>query len=88
MLRRDEILTIPELAELLKIADRTVYALAQRHELPAFKVGGQWRFSRAAIDLWIEERTRAHQDAGGAPERSGGDGAALDSRAKARERRR
>lgn len=54
----DEILTLPEVAGLLKIADKTVYALAQRAEIPAFKVGGQWRFSRAAINSWIEARTR------------------------------
>ncbi len=54
---QDEILTIPEVAELLKIAQKTVYVLAQRRQLPAFKVGGQWRFSRTAIDEWIESRT-------------------------------
>ena len=54
----DEILTIPEVAELLKIAEKTVYALAQRRELPGFKVGGQWRFSRAAINDWIDARSR------------------------------
>ena len=53
----DEILTISEVAELLKVADKTVYGLAQRSELPAFKVGGQWRFSRSAIDSWIAEQT-------------------------------
>lgn len=66
----DEILTIPEVAELLKIAEKTVYALAQRRDLPGFKVGGQWRFSRAAINDWIETRTRAG-DAG--PASNGGD---------------
>jgi excisionase family DNA binding protein len=55
----DEILTIPEVGELLKIAEKTVYALAQRRELPAFKVGGQWRFSRSAINEWIEAQTRS-----------------------------
>jgi excisionase family DNA binding protein len=54
----DELLTIPEVAELLKVAEKTVYALAQRRELPGFKVGGQWRFSRAAINDWIDSRTR------------------------------
>ncbi|MGK5084112.1 helix-turn-helix domain-containing protein [Bdellovibrionota bacterium FG-1] len=53
----DEILTLPEVAELLRIAEKTVYSLAQKAELPAFKVGGQWRFSRAAIDSWIQGRT-------------------------------
>jgi excisionase family DNA binding protein len=42
----DDILTIPEVAELLRIAEKTVYTLAQRGEIPAFKLGGQWRFSR------------------------------------------
>ena len=55
----DEILTIPEMAELLKVAEKTVYALAQRREVPGFKVGGQWRFSRAAINEWIEARTHS-----------------------------
>ena len=54
----DDILTIPEVASLLRIAEKTVYTLAQRAEIPAFKVGGQWRFSRGAIQAWIEERTR------------------------------
>jgi excisionase family DNA binding protein len=55
----DEVLTISEMAALLKIAERTVYSLAQRGEIPGFKVGGQWRFSRAAIDNWIEVSSRA-----------------------------
>ena len=37
----DEILTLPEVAQLLKVAERTVYTMAQKGELPAFKVGGQ-----------------------------------------------
>jgi excisionase family DNA binding protein len=78
----DEILTISELADLLKIAQKTVYALSQRREIPAFKVGGQWRFSRAAIDAWIEMRTRASMEPGGAP------GAPRAKRASPRGRRR
>ncbi|CAH0356373.1 hypothetical protein SPH9361_04038 [Sphingobium sp. CECT 9361] len=52
----DEILTLPEMALLLKVAEKTVYTMAQKNELPAFKVGGQWRFQRADIDRWIEEK--------------------------------
>ena len=59
----DDILTIPEVAELLRVAEKTVYTLAQRGEIPAFKVGGQWRFSRGAIQVWIDKRTRAGQPA-------------------------
>lgn len=50
----DEILTLPEVAVLLKVAEKTVYTMAQRAELPAFKVRGQWRFKRVDLDSWIE----------------------------------
>jgi excisionase family DNA binding protein len=52
----DEILTLPEVAALLKVAEKTVYTMAQRGEIPAFKVRGQWRFKRVDIDAWIEKQ--------------------------------
>ncbi|TVQ87802.1 MAG: DNA-binding protein [Chromatiaceae bacterium] len=48
-----EILTIKEVAEYLKVTERTIYRLAGAKKIPAFKVGGTWRFSRADIDEWI-----------------------------------
>jgi len=56
----DEILTLPEVADLLKVADKTVYTMAQKSQLPAFKVRGQWRFKREDIDAWIEQQKLAH----------------------------
>jgi len=52
----DEILTVVEVATLLKVADKTVYTMAQQREIPAFKVRGQWRFRRVDIDEWIEKQ--------------------------------
>ena len=52
----DEILTIKDVATLLKIGEKTVYTMAQGGELPVFKVRGQWRFSRKDIDAWIERQ--------------------------------
>lgn len=49
----DEILTIRELAALLKVGEKTAYTMAQRGELPGFKVRDQWRFRRADIDAWV-----------------------------------
>lgn len=57
----DEILTVQEVAALLKVADKTVYTMAQRGEMPAFKVRGQWRFRRADIDAWIQTQTAARR---------------------------
>jgi excisionase family DNA binding protein len=52
----DEILTLVEVAQLLKVGEKTVYTMAQKRELPAFKVRGQWRFKRDDIDTWIERQ--------------------------------
>jgi excisionase family DNA binding protein len=60
----DEILTLPEVAQLLKVAEKTVYTMAQRREIPAFKVRGQWRFRRLDLDQWIEQQKKASRDEG------------------------
>ncbi|MBI3184661.1 MAG: helix-turn-helix domain-containing protein [Myxococcales bacterium] len=67
----DEILTLPEVAQLLKVAEKTVYTMAQNAEIPAFKVRGQWRFKRTDIDRWIEERKAASRDDEGGSDEKG-----------------
>lgn len=52
----DEILTIDEVAAYLKASKRTVYRLAASGNLPAFKLGGTWRFRRGELDRWIASR--------------------------------
>jgi len=61
-----EILTIKEVAEYLKVTDRTIYRLAGAKKIPAFKVGGTWRFSRADIDEWIRRQSADPQGGGSA----------------------
>lgn len=51
--REGEILTIKQVAEYLKVTERTIYRLAAAKKIPAFKVGGTWRFRKADIDGWI-----------------------------------
>ena len=51
------ILTLKEVSEYLKVTERTIYRLAASRKIPAFKVGGSWRFSRAEIDLWIRRQS-------------------------------
>ncbi|MDZ7924044.1 MAG: helix-turn-helix domain-containing protein [Marinagarivorans sp.] len=41
---------------------RTVYRLAQKGEIPAFKLGGTWRFRRSELDAWIAESIRQKTD--------------------------
>ena len=49
----DEILTLDEVAAYLKAGRRTVYRLAANGQIPAFKLGGTWRFRRSDLDEWI-----------------------------------
>jgi len=52
----DEILTIKDVVSLLKLADKTVYAMANAVEIPAFKVRGQWRLRRVDVVGWIQQQ--------------------------------
>ncbi|PLX76097.1 MAG: AlpA family transcriptional regulator [Azoarcus sp.] len=52
-----DILTLDEVACYLRVTKRTLYRLAQEGQLPAFKLGGVWRFRRAELDQWIAENT-------------------------------
>jgi len=56
-LNADRILTITQVAEYLNIRKLTVYKLAREGGLPAFKVGGQWRFKKELLDKWIARET-------------------------------
>ena len=60
----EEVLKLKDVAALLKVGDKTVYSMAQTGELPAFKVRGQWRFSRKDIDAWIEQQKHTTKDFG------------------------
>ena len=59
-----EIFTLDDVAAYLKVGKRTVYRLAAAKKIPAFKVGGTWRFSRADIDKWIKQQSMEVVDAG------------------------
>ena len=59
-----DILTLDEVAAYLKAGKRTIYRLAASGEIPAFKLGGTWRFSRSDIESWIK------QQSAGRPERA------------------
>ena len=52
-----EVLTIKEVAEYLKVNERTIYRLAASNELPGFRVGNAWRFKRSDLDTWVLKQT-------------------------------
>jgi excisionase family DNA binding protein len=48
-----DVLDVTALAVLLQAGEDDVRALAESGELPGRKVGGDWRFSRAAVLRWL-----------------------------------
>jgi PTS system nitrogen regulatory IIA component len=51
-----EILTPEEVAQYLRVSERTVYNWAQKGELPAGKIGTSWRFKKADIEKWVNSK--------------------------------
>ncbi len=49
----DPILTIKDVADYLKVNERTIYRLAASSELPGFKVGNSWRFKQSELEQYI-----------------------------------
>jgi excisionase family DNA binding protein len=47
-----QVLTLTEVAEYLRVHPSTVYRLLKRGQLPAFKMGSDWRFNLTSIDHW------------------------------------
>ena len=50
----DKLLTTRELQDLLQLDRVTIYRMVKDGEVPALRVGGQWRFSAEAIDSWLK----------------------------------
>jgi PTS system nitrogen regulatory IIA component len=49
-----DLLTAKQLAEYLQLSPRSIYRLLERGDVPATKIGGQWRFRKADVDQWID----------------------------------
>jgi excisionase family DNA binding protein len=50
------LLTLSEAANLLQVSTRTLQRMIRNGELPAFKVGGQWRVRETQLRQWVESR--------------------------------
>lgn len=53
--QHDEIMTIGQLAEYLKISTSTLYKQLQNGKLPGQKIGKRWRFHKEGIDEWLKQ---------------------------------
>jgi len=52
----NDILTLQEVADYLKIAPKTVQRMIGRNEIPCMKIAGQWRFRKHVIDAWLNSK--------------------------------
>jgi len=52
----NELMTIEEVAEYLRMKPQTIYRWAQDKRIPAAKLGKEWRFRRRIIDAWLDEQ--------------------------------
>lgn len=52
----ERLLTTHELQEFLRLDRITIYRMVQAGRIPAMKVGGQWRFSKPAIEEWLRSQ--------------------------------
>jgi excisionase family DNA binding protein len=50
-------LTLQEVADYLRVNTKTIYRLLETGRIPATKVGHQWRFSKSAIDEWLNKKS-------------------------------
>jgi excisionase family DNA binding protein len=51
----DEVLTLEEVAKLLKVPAEAVRSRAEEGELPGRRFGKQWRFARTAVLAWLAD---------------------------------
>ena len=58
----DEILTIKDVADYLKVNERAIYKLAQDGLIPTVKIANQWRFRKSMIDAWLDLRMSSYNN--------------------------
>ena len=46
------VMTVKEVADYLHVHQSTIYRMLKRSQLPAFRVGSDWRFNIETIDRW------------------------------------
>ncbi len=56
--KKIDVLTVDEVANLLKLSKITIYRLIKTGEIPAYKVGASWRVNREDLEAYIESRKR------------------------------
>ena len=54
----DSYLTVPEAAQLLRVASATLYTWIYRRQIPSVKVGGRVLLASSSLQAWLRRRER------------------------------
>lgn len=57
----EQLLTLEQVAAYLNVDKFTVYRLLADKDLPAFKVGNQWRFKKKLIENWLQKNSNVQK---------------------------
>jgi excisionase family DNA binding protein len=60
----DRLLTVKEVAAMLRVSAQTLYKMLEQGRIPALRVGNQWRFERQKVQEWLERGGAGSDDAG------------------------
>lgn len=50
---KDNLMTLTEIADYLKLSDKTILKMVKNQEIPCAKIANQWRFLRPLIEDWL-----------------------------------
>ena len=50
------LITLESAADILQVSKRTLLRMIQKREVPAFKIGGQWRIRESQFRKWVEHK--------------------------------
>jgi excisionase family DNA binding protein len=65
---KSRVLTVQEVSNYLRVHPSTIYRMLKKNQLPAFRVGSDWRFTVEAIDQWRAQAEAGAVTVGEAPE--------------------
>ena len=57
MMASQALMTTKEVADYLRIKERTVYELVRERRIPCIRVTGKWLFPKALIELWVVQNS-------------------------------
>ena len=77
-----DLMTTNQVQELLQVDRTTIYRMVEAGELPALRVGKQWRFPREDFERWLRSRHNGNGEQVPAPASTPRD--ATQARASAR----